>query len=400
MVVSGHGHNIARLDFSPSTADNTDFGGVVNDGSQSRELTFTIRNSGTADLHLTTTPPIDLTHGGDFTVTVQPPSLVRPNERFEFKIRFKPSATGLRHTTVGIFNNTQDIIHSFSIQGTGTPAPKPHMVVSGDRHNIVNGDTTPAIADHTDFGGTTSGSGRVVKTFQIDNGGTADLNLTGTSKVDISGAAAGDFSVTVEPASSLGPNHQTLFSIQFAPSVDGLRHAIVSIANDDPDANPYTFAIQGTGTADPNPRIVVSGVSPNSQDQPQDIVNGDHTPATATGTDFGSITNGDQGNLHGFRISNRGMANLELTGTPQVRITGAAAGDFSMTHHEPGSPLGPNHFGLFYISFQPSAVGLRHATVSIDNNDSDANPFTFAIQGTGPILVAQPSAVALLSTHS
>ena len=37
----------------------------------------------------------------------------------------------------------------------------------------------------------------------------------------------------------------------------------------------------------------------------------------------------------------------------------------------------------FTVTFNPSALGLRSATVSIANNDADENPYDFAIQGTG-----------------
>lgn len=39
----------------------------------------------------------------------------------------------------------------------------------------------------------------------------------------------------------------TTFQVAFHPGATGLRSALVSIACDDPVANPVTFAIQGTG---------------------------------------------------------------------------------------------------------------------------------------------------------
>jgi len=40
----------------------------------------------------------------------------------------------------------------------------------------------------------------------------------------------------------------TTFTVQFDPSDVGLRTAVVSIANDDSDENPYEFGIHGMGT--------------------------------------------------------------------------------------------------------------------------------------------------------
>ena len=86
-------------------------------------------------------------------------------------------------------------------------------------------------------------------TFTILNSGSAELNLTGSPIVSISGSHASDFSVTTQPTSPVAASGgSTTFTIEFAPSAIGLRAATVSIANDDADENPYTFAIQGTGS--------------------------------------------------------------------------------------------------------------------------------------------------------
>ena len=45
------------------------------------------------------------------------------------------------------------------------------------------------------------------------------------------------------------------FTITFTPQAAGLRQAVVIIANNDADENPYTFAIQGTGTVAPPARL-------------------------------------------------------------------------------------------------------------------------------------------------
>ena len=66
--------------------------------------------------------------------------------------------------------------------------------------------------------------------------------------MSISGPHANDFSVSVQPGSPVGMGETTIFKVRFDPSAEGLREAVVSIANDDSDENPYDFAIQGTGT--------------------------------------------------------------------------------------------------------------------------------------------------------
>jgi len=121
------------------------------------------------------------------------------------------------------------------------------MVINGNGISIANGDNSPSGTDGTDFGGTPLFLGTVERTFEVENLGSVDLNLTGSPRVSISGSHSGDFTVTEQPTSPVGSGSTSEFKIVFDPSVDGLRTAEVSIASDDL-GDPYTFAIQGTAT--------------------------------------------------------------------------------------------------------------------------------------------------------
>jgi len=126
----------------------------------------------------------------------------------------------------------------------------PEMDLLGNSVSIPDGDTTPSLADHTDFGAISAASGTVSRTFTIANTGTGNLDLSGTPKVEISGTNAADFSVTVQPGSPVvGPSGTTTFTVVFDPSAVGLRTATLNIANNDSDEDPYDFTVQGTGTA-------------------------------------------------------------------------------------------------------------------------------------------------------
>ena len=91
---------------TPTTADGRDFGDA-NVGLQMVERTFTIENSGGADLNITA---INITgaNPGDFTVTqvLTPASPVAPADSATFKVTFAPIANaGNRSATVSIVNN-------------------------------------------------------------------------------------------------------------------------------------------------------------------------------------------------------------------------------------------------------------------------------------------------------
>ncbi len=127
----------------------------------------------------------------------------------------------------------------------------PAINLKGNGNNIASGGSnTPSTTDHTDFGSVSVPSGTQTRTFTIENTGTGTLNLTGTpNKVAISGTHAADFTVTTQPTSPVAATTgTTTFVVTFDPSASGTRSATVSIANNDPTKNPYTFAIQGTGT--------------------------------------------------------------------------------------------------------------------------------------------------------
>jgi uncharacterized repeat protein (TIGR01451 family) len=164
----------------------------------------------------------------------------------------------------------------------------------------------------------------------------------------------------------------------------GLRQATLSISNNDSDENPYNFSIQGTGTAAPEIEVYGNDAV---------IASGDVTPSAADHTDFGSTTISGPNVVRTFKIKNLGSAILNLTGaSPYVVIGGAHASDFTVTTI-PDAAIGEDGDSTaFAITFNPSAAGLRTAAVSIANDDSNENPYTFSIQGTGdpdplPVLV-------------
>ena len=260
----------------------------------------------------------------------------------------------------------------------------PEIDIQGQGQSIATGDATPSTADDTDFGSAQIGGAGVPHTFTIANTGTATLTLSGTPRVTLTGAT-GDFTVTVQPATAtVAGGSTTTFTVRFNPTAAGTRQATVSIANDDSDENPYTFTIQGNGTAAPAPEIDIQG-------QGQSIVAGDATPSTADDTDFGSAQIGGAGVPHTFTIANTGTATLTLSGTPRVTLTGAT-GDFTVTVQPATATVAGGSTTTFTVRFNPTAAGTRQATVSIANDDSDENPYTFTIQGNGVVANHPPTA--------
>ncbi|MCK5146251.1 choice-of-anchor D domain-containing protein [bacterium] len=248
----------------------------------------------------------------------------------------------------------------------------PEIEVKGNGVIIAHTDTEPDISDDTDFGTAAVNGGSVIRTYTLHNLGYAALHLTGTPRVNVTGDHAGDFPVTTQPPSEVAAEGSSTFVITFDPSSPGVRTATVSIINDDSDESPFTFAIQGTGTV---PEMDVEGKG-------QAIVCGDDTPSTTDDTDFGAVDISDGTVVKTFTVSNTGDADLQLTGTPRVAITGDGAADFTV-EIQPDEWITVSSSITFYVEFDPSVTGTRTATLSIDNTDSDENPYTFVIEGEG-----------------
>lgn len=112
------------------------------------------------------------------------------------------------------------------------------------------------------------------------------------------------------------------------------------------------------------------------------IVSGATTTSGLNGTAFGTQTIASN-TTKTYTIFNRGGLTLNLTGAPLVQIGGANPGDFVVTAVPGTSAIAGESSTTFQITFTPSYGGYRTATVSIANNDSNENPYTFVVDGTG-----------------
>jgi len=96
--------------------------------------------------------------------------------------------------------------------------------------------------------------------------------------------------------------------------------------------------------------------------------------------DFGSRAKNTDTNVI-FTIENRGIVDLTLT-TP-LTIVGDAA--FSIQAPLAASPVEAGNSTTFTVRFRPASVGLKTATISIANNDSNENPYDLTVTGEGII---------------
>ncbi|MEZ6089955.1 MAG: S8 family serine peptidase, partial [Pirellulaceae bacterium] len=251
MDVTGNAMPINDGDSTPSTDDHTDFGStVVTTGTISR--TFTISNSGSGELSLSGDPVvrIDGTHAAEFMLSTAPATTVAAKGgTTTFTINFTPAGIGLREATVSIASNDEnESTYDFNIQGIGTATVAPEIEVRGNNEIIFDGALTSNFSDHTDFGAADVNGDIVSRVFTINNLGSSVLNLNGTPIVEVGGANPGDFSVTVDPATTVAAGGgATTFTVDFNPIAMGARSATITISNDDSDETFFDFAVSGFG---------------------------------------------------------------------------------------------------------------------------------------------------------
>ena len=170
----------------------------------------------------------------------------------------------------------------------------------------------------------------------MDNLGTSNLNLTGTPRASISGTDAAMFVVGTQPTTPVAPSGTTTFTITFTAASFGAKSATVTIANNDPNENPYTFTLTGTGVA---PEINVRQGSTN-------LLDGSGSYG------YGNVVAGSSSTAVTFTVDNLGTANLNLTGTPRVAISGTDAAMF-VVGTQPATPVAPSGTSTFAITFTP-----------------------------------------------
>ncbi|MEQ1746989.1 MAG: BspA family leucine-rich repeat surface protein [Saprospiraceae bacterium] len=123
----------------------------------------------------------------------------------------------------------------------------PEINVQGNGTDIVVGDATPSLADHTDFGQTTGAP--VVRTFTVQNTGAVSLPVTGIS---ITGPGMAMFSAgPLTPSGPVAPNGSATFTVTYSSGTVGTQTATVNIANGDCDEATYDFAVMGELTCSP-----------------------------------------------------------------------------------------------------------------------------------------------------
>jgi hypothetical protein len=150
--------------------------------------------------------------------------------------------------------------------------------------------------------------------------------------------------------------------VRFNPQAIGTRRATLVIASSDPNENPFTIGLIGTGLA-PEIEVSFAGV---------DLADNSPTPL-----DFGTVIKGNSA-VMSFTLRNSGNSQLKGLG---VKFSGGNAKDFKVTKPLPKFIDGGKNVS-FEVTFKPAAPGMRTTSMDILSNDADEKPFDISLAGT------------------
>jgi hypothetical protein len=203
--------------------------------------TLTIRNTGTAAL-TGIAAEVRGTHASDFTADAPGSQTLAPGEETTLSVRFTPSATGPRSATLGVLSNDADENpFEISLSGGGLSPKQPEIVVqqgTGMNKNLTDNKSKRG------FGSVKTGRKSKPMAFLIKNTGKSTLN---NIAISLGGRNAKDFRIVEAPRKSVDPGKSTGFAIQYKPRKQRTSSALLVIANNDSDENPFRIRLSGRG---------------------------------------------------------------------------------------------------------------------------------------------------------
>lgn len=207
-----------------------------------------------------------------------------------------------------------------------------------------------------DFGTTGVGGSIGPRTFTISNAGTADLSIGGVN-------VSAPFGYSPSINTSLAPGEIVSFDVTFSPSAAGTETKAVSIQNS--DSGTFTFYVKGNATN-------------STQQYPEIAVYYGSTPiadGNSYTNDFGTTLINNSVGPRTFTISNIGDGNLTVSS-----VVDSGTGEFTTTTIL-NATLAAGTATNFTVTYNAPAAGTNIVMVSIANDDSDENPYTFYIKG-------------------
>lgn len=306
---------------------------------QTKDVTFSITNSGSTDLEITAFE-VKGTNAADFSTSATAETLAAGTTK-TITVTFAPTVVGEKTASLEVTTNAG--VKAITLSGKATATPMPVMEFS----------ETPIR-----FGNVEEGKS-VSKNITVSNIGNADLEIT---NVNIIGGSSASFFTVVGSTSSLirtiAPGDTYTFEVKFTPSSQGFASGSIKFFNNSSD-NEASLPMNGTGTAPAQPAIAFS----------------------ENGLSFGDVTVGNSSNDLTFAIQNNGQGSLEVS---SIRMSGANANNFTLVNVTAPQTIAPNG-GVYEVTarFTPQSEGQKQAMIVVESNDPTKPSLAIIINGTG-----------------
>jgi Bacterial Ig-like domain (group 3)/FG-GAP-like repeat/Abnormal spindle-like microcephaly-assoc'd, ASPM-SPD-2-Hydin len=216
------------------------------------------------------------------------------------------------------------------------------------------------------FGNQNVGTPSSEQNVVLTNGGSGTLTI---DSVGFGGSDPGDYSEIDNCSPSVASHGTCTIQVTFTPTATGSRTALLTVTDSD-STSPQSINLSGTGT----------GGMPTVTYSPTSL-----TFATrAVGTTSASM---------GTILTNTSGVSLTIT---SIGVTGTNSGDFGETNNCGASVAGSGTCTI-NVTFSPTAIGSRSATITITDNAGDSPESVpvsgAATQGTPVITWATPAAI-------
>ena len=303
---------------------------AVSVGNSTAAQTVTIANTGTTTIHIAalqaspvapaTTPDFSVNNGDCVTA-------LAPAQSCSFTVAFSPQTSGQRIGAVEIESDSSTALEFVSLLGTAQPAAISIAPARLSFGAVTTGATThlPVVLTNTSSSQITLGAISI----------TGDYSETGNCPASGAALAAGAICT---------------LQVSFSPTQSGALAGTLSIAN---SATSQPLAVPLTGTG--------------AQSQLQ---------LGAASLNFGAVPLGQSAALT-LALINNGTAPVSA-----LQASIVATSDFVVTTGCPSATIAARASCLLGVTFTPTAVGARTASLTVSSSDP-ASPMTVPLIGTG-----------------
>ena len=340
-----------------SSGSTIDFGYLLPGATATRSITVT--NAGSENLALQSAE-LSGAAAADFNLSSPTSAVLPPGMSATITVTFTAGTGGSRNALLRLVSDDADENPSdVQLAAVCTPTPVPEITVFAGYNGIILQDGVSTLN-----AGIAEVNKVVYTGVTIRNSGTGDMSGLA---LEIDGANAAEFTISALPPATLAPGQTFSFSIGFSPKAVGDRTAQLHITSNDADENPFDLILLAVGKPVPAPEISVEPSTGPAFTDGVSIIAFDSQPSgTKSATRTYTVRNTGTAPLYNLALRKSGTNATEfIIGTSAAWKTSLLAGESA----------------TFNLTFWPSGTGTKTATLFIDSNDADENPFDIQLYG-------------------